>query len=67
MPLAPIIVSPDRWTRGSPDASATRPTAVRPGAAHRGAVLAVKLFVAAVVVIVVVGVAAGLAIVLSLH
>jgi len=35
--------------------------------AHGGLVLAVKMFVAAVVVIVVAGIAAGLDIVLSLH
>jgi len=65
--LAPITVSPDRWTPGSPAASATRPTAARSGAAHGGVVFAVRMFIAAVVVIVVVGVAAGLDIVLSLH
>jgi len=67
VPLAPITGSPDRWTRGSPAASVTNPTAARPGAAHGGLMFAVRMFVAAVVVIIVAGVAAGLDIVLSLH
>jgi hypothetical protein len=63
----PITVSPDRWTPGSPTSSAAHPTPRGPEQVQAGVVLAVRMFIAAVVVIVVVGVAAGLTIVLSLH
>jgi uncharacterized MAPEG superfamily protein len=60
-------MSSDRLTPGSPTSSAAQPTPCGAARAQAGDMLAVKVFVAAVVVIVVVGVAAGLTIVLSLH
>ena len=61
-------MSPDRWTRGSPATSATQPDddVARPRR-RLGSCSPSAMFVAAVVVIVVGGVAAGLGIVLSLH
>jgi len=60
-------VSPDRRTPGSPTSSVTRPTPRGADPAHVGVMVAARVFVVAVVVIVVAGVAAGLTIVLSLH
>ena len=60
-------MSSDRPTPGSPTSSAAQPTPRGAARAQAGDMLAVKVFVAAVVIIVAAGIAAGLDIMLSLH
>jgi uncharacterized MAPEG superfamily protein len=60
-------MSSDRPTPGSPTSSAAQPTPHGADQAQAGVMDAARVFIAAVVVIVAAGIAAGLVIVLSLH